>query len=83
MPRYKALILVPLQETLYIGLQDTRMQAFKLPLTVDAPAGAAANGAAAAPDSLADGALPGDCGATICGGVQDARRRFAFYVYHH
>lgn len=50
-----------LQETLYVGLQDTRMQAFKLPLIMDAPAGVAANGATAALDSLADGALPGEC----------------------
>ncbi len=50
----------PLQETLYVGLKDTRMQAFKLPLIMDAPSGAAASDAAvAALDTLADGTLPG------------------------
>ena len=43
-----------------MGLKDTRMQAFKLPLIMDAPSGAAATGAAAAAlDTLADRALPG------------------------
>lgn len=55
---------VAMQETLYVGLKDTRMQAFKLPLIMDAPLGAAASGAAAAAlDTLADGALPGKPGA--------------------
>ena len=43
-----------------MGLKDTRMQAFKLPLIMDAPIGTAANGAAvAALDTLDDGVLPG------------------------
>ena len=55
----------PLQETLYVGLKDTRMQAFKLPLIMDAPSGAAVNDtAAAALDTLADGTLPGAQSAT-------------------
>ena len=46
-----------------MGLKDTRMQAFKLPLIMDAPSGAAVSDAAAAAlDTLADGALPGTCG---------------------
>ena len=46
-----------------MGLKDTRMQAFKLPLIMDAPSGAAVSDAAAAAlDTLADGALPGTTG---------------------
>lgn len=48
-----------LQETLYIGGQDTRMQAFKLPLIMDAPATVAVTASRAALNGLADGPLPG------------------------